>query len=470
MKTLDKKAIKAGVGYTIGNLLIKSVGFLSIPIFTRLLSSTEYGIFNSYLAYESIVFIIIGFALHSSIKNAKYKYKDKFNEYCSSILLIYIINLIIFLIIGNLVYPFIAEFLSFSRFIFNCLIIQSMGAALITFYNVKLSLEFNSKKYVILAFLNTVGNVLLSIVLMKTIFNNNRVDGRVIGSVIPLFLIGIYVIWQSIKLAKPKYNKEYWTFGMKYSLPIVPHGLSQVILSQFDRVMIQHIISAAAAGIYSFAYNIGTIVQTIATSVDNSFSSWLYEKMSKKEYSDIKEKTNKYVLMFTVLCMVIVVFSVELVKILSTKEYWESIYCVIPIIFATYFMFLYFLPAQVEYYHKKTNYIALGTVFAALLNVLLNYIFIPRYGYIAATYTTVFSYIVYFIAHYIIARKILGFYLYDTKFIIKNILLLLLVCIAVFVNLHNFLLRYLILIPIMIYFIYNNKELIGKIICKFKTN
>ena len=87
MKTLDKKAIKAGVGYTIGNLLIKSVGFLSIPIFTRLLSSTEYGIFNSYLAYESIVFIIIGFALHSSIKNAKYKYKDKFNEYCSSILL-----------------------------------------------------------------------------------------------------------------------------------------------------------------------------------------------------------------------------------------------------------------------------------------------------------------------------------------------------------------------------------------------
>ena len=79
----DNKVLKAGAGYVIGNYLLKGITFLSAPIFTRLLTKEEFGLFGTYTSYESILYIFIGLALHSSLNNAKYKYKEKFNEYVS---------------------------------------------------------------------------------------------------------------------------------------------------------------------------------------------------------------------------------------------------------------------------------------------------------------------------------------------------------------------------------------------------
>ena len=77
-KTREKKAgnrvLKAGIGYTIGNYLLKGLSFFTIPIFTRLLTTQDYGKYNVFLSYENIIFVLIGFAIHSSYKNARYRY------------------------------------------------------------------------------------------------------------------------------------------------------------------------------------------------------------------------------------------------------------------------------------------------------------------------------------------------------------------------------------------------------------
>ena len=57
---------RAGVGYTIGNYLIRGLGFLTVPIFSRLLSTADYGFYNTYTSYESILFIFVGLALHTT--------------------------------------------------------------------------------------------------------------------------------------------------------------------------------------------------------------------------------------------------------------------------------------------------------------------------------------------------------------------------------------------------------------------
>ena len=64
----NNKIIKAGLGYTVGNYLIKGLTFLTVPIFARLLSQNDYGIYNTFVAYESFLYLFIGFALHSSYK------------------------------------------------------------------------------------------------------------------------------------------------------------------------------------------------------------------------------------------------------------------------------------------------------------------------------------------------------------------------------------------------------------------
>ena len=106
-RELNKTAFKAGIWYTIGNLLLKSCIFFTLPIFTKLLSTSDFGIYNTYMAYEGIITAILGLGLYGSIKNAKLDFKDNFNNYLSSILTFSLGFLLLILLVGNIFYHLI---------------------------------------------------------------------------------------------------------------------------------------------------------------------------------------------------------------------------------------------------------------------------------------------------------------------------------------------------------------------------
>ena len=130
-KDISKEATKAGKWYTIGNILLKGCIFFSLPIFTRILSTVDFGIYNTYMAYEGIVTAILGLGLYGTVKNAKLDFKEKFNEYLSSVITFSLIVLSAVLIIANCTYDLYSNFLKFDRFIVNCLLLQGFGAYLI---------------------------------------------------------------------------------------------------------------------------------------------------------------------------------------------------------------------------------------------------------------------------------------------------------------------------------------------------
>ena len=105
----NDKVIKAGIGYTVGNYMLKGLSFLTVPVFARLLSPADFGVFNKYLAYQCIVFLMVGMALHTSLKNAKYKYGEKFAAYNSCCILIALLNLAVWLIVCNWAYAYYGE-------------------------------------------------------------------------------------------------------------------------------------------------------------------------------------------------------------------------------------------------------------------------------------------------------------------------------------------------------------------------
>ena len=90
----------------------------------------------------------------------------------------------------------------------------------------------------------------------------------------------------------------------------------------------------------------------------------------------------------------------------APKSYHEAIWVIPPVTLSVYFIFSYSLFACFEFYYEQTKFIMIASVSGALLNVVLNYIFIRMFGYVAAGYTTLFCYIVYAIGHYIFMRKI----------------------------------------------------------------
>jgi O-antigen/teichoic acid export membrane protein len=409
------KVAKAGAGYVIGNYLLKGITFLSAPIFTRLLTTADFGLYSTYTAYWSIFYIILGLALHSSIATAKYKYSGKLESFISSIILLMLFSTCVWTVLGNLFFKMFEEWFGFDRVILNCLILHSLGDALIQVFTSYVSLNYSVKTFFKMSAFNAIFNLLGSIVLIVTVFSEERYIGRIIGSFIPMGTIGLFIIIYFFRKARPRYNGEYWKFSLKYSLPIIPHGIAQVILGTFDRIMIKNMVSPDAAGLYSFAYTVSTLFSVASASLDKVWRPWGYEKMHEKDYEAMKDRANKYAFGMAVFAAMIMMVSPEIIKVLGDRDYWESTSCVIPVIIGAYFIFLYSLPALVEFVHEKTGFIAIGSVSAAIINIILNYIFIPIFGYIAAAYTTMITYGMSCIFHYIISVKVQGFSIYDTK-------------------------------------------------------
>lgn len=416
-KLKKNRVIKAGIGYTIGNYLLKGINFLTVPIFTRLMSTNDYGIYSIYMTYDAIITTFIAFSLHSSLKNAKYKYKEKFNEYVSSILILPVLFLMLLLLVVNLFCSEFTYLLDLNRIVLNFLLFHSFANAIVTIYNNKLGIDYRYQDFLKISFTNTILNLGISLILMFTIFRDERYLGRIFGSSLPLLGIAVFIYAKAFRLEKPKVNKAYWKFGLTYSLPIIPHGISQIILSSFDRIMIKAIIGTAEAGIYSLGTNIEQLVKVTTASLDTVWGPWFYEKMSKKDYKNIRKYSTYYAYGMFIFISCLMIAAPEIVSIMGADAYQDAKYVVIPLLNCTYFTFLYTLPATVEYYYQKTNMIAVGTMGAALLNVILNYFCIKTFGYLAASYTTLISYAAYFVFHYLIAKKVAGIQIFHTKMI-----------------------------------------------------
>jgi len=290
-----------------------------------------------------------------------------------------------------------------------------MGSAVIMCFNSYMGLQYKFKNYLLIAAINAVSSIALSIVLIKTVFKSQPYMGRILGTTLPIVIIGIIIAAYFIKKAHPKKYVVFLSWGIKYSFPIVPHGLSQIVLSQFDRIMIYRMIGTAEAGLYSFCYNIYMIFFVTINSLDNVWGPWFYEKMHTRNFEQIKKISTLYILMMSFFAAVLILISPELVEILAPSTYHDAVYCVMPVVGAGFFVFLYNIPASIEYFHEKTKFIAIGTMSAAIINILLNLYFIPTFGYVAAAYTTFATYIIYFIFHYILAWRIERRCLFDTK-------------------------------------------------------
>lgn len=414
------KIVKAGIGYTIGNYMLKGLTFFTIPIFTRLLSTDDYGIYSTFIAYEGILYVIIEMAMNSSYKSAWYRYKnqqvgkDYYSYVSTSMILIMISTTIWFLlfIIGS---SWLSNLLGLSKVSLILLVVYSASGGIIACFNAHVSIQYEYKRFIKISGINAISNIVLSLVLINTFFTNTRYLGRMIGTAVPALFIAVYIIITFLRKAKPGNYKEFVSWGLKYSLPIIPYGIGLVLLGTFDRIMITKIDGPNSTGIYSFAYNIFALVNVTAISLDNVWSPWLYEKMDGKNYSVIRKRGSKYTFLMLLFSSIVILLGPELVKILGSKDYWDAAYCVIPIVAGGYFSFLCTLPISVEYFYERTKLIAGGTIIAGLLNIVLNYIFIIKYGYVAAAYTTLVTYMLYFLIHYIVVKKIHGSSLFDNR-------------------------------------------------------
>ena len=282
----DKKALKSGIWYTVSNFLIRSIGFITTPIFTRLLTKSEFGAFNNYSSWLSIITIFVTFNLESTLISAKYDYKESFDEYILSLLSFSTISAFAWLLIVNVFSDEITSFLGLKLPYINAMIIYLLFLPAVNLFQARERYYFEYKKTVLTSLFIAVGTALVSVLLVKTM--EDRLTGRIVGSIIPTVILGIFLFFYFLKKGK-RIKIKYWKYALPICLPFIPHLLSMTVLNSTDRVMIDRWCGSEATALYSLAYSCGAMVTLLLTSLNSAFAPWLGEKLVEDNRSEIKK-------------------------------------------------------------------------------------------------------------------------------------------------------------------------------------
>lgn len=407
------KVVKASIWYTASNFLLKGMAFLTTPIFARILTQGEYGYFNNFNAWLGIFSIIATLSLVSCLNRARFDFKDTLDDYVSSNL---VLGSLVTILVGGIVFLFRGFFQNICTLDIEYFILIFVYLLVSPAYEMFLQLERFRYKYTFVAIMTmalSVGTVLISLVLVFQM--RNRLWGRTLGSLALPILISLVIY--AMLLCRGKHIKfSYWKYSLGICIPFVFHLLSSTLLNSSDRAMISNICGTESNGLYGMAANVAMIAYLLWSAMGQAYLPWFGEQMNHKNYELIRKNSHTYIGIFAFVILGLMLFTPEGLLILGGKDYLMARDCVPPITVGYLFVFLYSLYVNIEQFQKKTIGMAICTSIAAGVNVLLNAILLPKFGYIAAAYTTLVGYILLFVLHFLIVHRMKLTEVYDTKF------------------------------------------------------
>lgn len=428
--------VKASIWFIICSVLQKGIAFLAVPIFTRMMSTEQYGLYNTYVSWYSIIIVFTSLNLYyGGFNNAMIKYKKQQDQYISSIQgLIAVLTGFVF-IIYLLFRDFFNSVIGIPTQLVLLLFLELLFTPALQLWTVRNRFDFKYKAVVAVTIVKTIMNLLFGIIFV--LLSSQKGVARIISTVlVEMIICGMVSIYQFYK-GKFFFNKEFWKFSLFFNLPLLPHYLSGMILNQGDRVMIRNITGLSAVAFYSVANNLGQIIDMFVSAICTSFTPWIYKELEEHRTTSIAERINLLLVLIATLITGLMLMAPEVLHILATAEYAEAILVIPPIISSVFFTLIYNILASIEFYFAERKYAAIGSLTAAIANVGLNYIFINLYGYFAAGYTTLFCYIIFGLSHLIfcewtVKKHMDNIKLFDAKVIL--ILSLYIVFLSIFVN------------------------------------
>ena len=413
---------KASLWFVFCSILQKGISFITVPIFTRIMSTTEYGVYSTYISWYQMLLIFTSLNLYYGVfNNAMVKFQDRRDQYISSMQGIVIVLTFAFFCVYLVFTEAINDFLGLSTPLVLLLFVELLVTPALQFWTVRNRFEYKYRSIVAVTLAKSILNPILGIVFV--LFSSQKDIARVASVVlVEVCFCGAIAIYQFYR-GKKFFDKEFWKFAILFNIPLIPHYLSGTILSQSDRIMIGKLVDNSAVAFYSVAYNIGVVINIIVTSINSSLTPWMYQKIQEAKAHEMKKIINLLLILMAALVLMVEFLAPEAMMILASKEYAGAVYVIPPVAASTFFFFMYNVFANVEFYFEERRFVLIGSVMAAVLNLLLNWIFIPVFGYYAAGYTTLICYIIYGLSHLGFSRLVIKKHLndeqvFDGKFII----------------------------------------------------
>jgi len=394
-----RNTVKETAIYSIGNIASKLAGFVLIPLFSENISISLYGL----LTLFEICFDIINPISNLGVENALMRWyydKESDGKRKSLYFTVFIFSVFFTAVILLLSYVIMVNYKSaiFSADVNKSLIIIFLSSVFMRLIVASpltlLRIKQKAIKQTAMVVFGLVITVSLTYVFLQ--YYHMELYGVFLAQLLSNTVLLVLLFPTVIKNIQVKIEKELLRKMLHYSYPLVFSGLLTTVLVLCDRYILKYYYGLGDVGVYSLAYKISNIIKIcITTSFLQSYVVSYFKGMNNVKESDrfLVKSLTYFVFIACYLSLFIVYFGKEVLFVLSfgNKDYWQA-YVLLPFLLIAVILAgvrqISSMPIRRE---KHTRLLSIYSMCAAVFNVLLNFVFIPRWGAYGATISTIIS-------------------------------------------------------------------------------
>lgn len=411
---LKNKLVSESGTYLGVNVFSSALTLLCLPILTAYLSPYDYGVLVTLQLVLSTLSILVSVNTPGALARAFYKYeRDELNAYIVSLLFISLASccLLLLLTISLLQWKLVLG-RGFELWIFSLIILslfETWSKLLLTLWRVK----GEPVKFAVFTVFKRLATTLLALFLiihMGTSWQGSIISALTVGLVFGCF--ALYSLWPSTirNIRKlPRLNFIYVRHALTFGLPLILHSLSGWVMNGIDRLFIAKMIGMSDVGVYSVAYQLGSIVGLIALSFNQAWSPFLFKSLKNsvdKTKVKIVKFTYLYFVLIILLAMLVSLLSFPLLNLFFGKAFETASEYIWWIAFGYAVNGMYYMVVNYIFYEEKNHFLIFLTLSSAVLNCLLNYVFIKHNGVVGAAQATTLTFLFTFLASWYIAAKV----------------------------------------------------------------
>ncbi|MBN2089690.1 oligosaccharide flippase family protein [candidate division KSB1 bacterium] len=398
-----KKLANHSSQYFIGEILVIGASFISFPIFVKILTLEEYGIMN----IISMTIRLMVFITAAGLKPALFRFYCVYQKQSAAAATRLFVTLfwttIIFSLLGILMLNLV-RFVPENSYI-PCETLQLLGfaAILIVFQNFAelvfalIRIHENVTFYVVGHVLQRYAGMIFAVLFL--VYWGHRLkglyEGLILGEGLIVFFLLIYIIFQ-YRTALFQFSYADLKMSARYGIPLIGQNISHFINSVGDRYVIQFFLGEAAVALYSFGYNLASYVQNLFVDTLDAALVPITMNISARQG---KAETEKFISQyFSIYIMIafpvilgLIAITHDITVVIATQEYLAATHLVAWVIIGVMIAGAFFPTTVGLHIQKKTGLIAKLMLYTALLNMILNVIFVPIWGINGAAVATLIS-------------------------------------------------------------------------------
>ncbi len=396
-----KRFIYLGGIYSIGSILEKALSFFFIPLYTTYLGTSDYGIVGLMSITIGLISKFITPPITSGFVRHYYApdYKDKKGLLLYNSFILLSIQSVVLAMLFYLFRSVISDVVLGSRELIYLvqvyaliLLLNPLSQFLLTFLRqiekAKLFIFISWARFLVSAGVILTGLIYLKIGVLALIY------GNLIGIIITIVFI-LPVFW---KYSIPKISLSVLGPPLKYGYPLILSGFSMLLIGSGDRYVLKIFSSLSNVGLYTFGYNFaGIMLIFLITPLKNALNPITFKQENKPEQlrNFLKKNCTYFYFIGMFFCLFLSLYSKEAIQIMARKEEFWGSWVIVPIIAFSHLQHgLGSFVGQGLTMAKKSFNVSGNVLIAAVVNIGLNFVFIPYWGILGAAFATLISYFV----------------------------------------------------------------------------